>query len=119
MTFGKLQIGNIVYRCNFKKNEIIKYEVIGIDDSRFLNQIQLSLHNLSNTSAYYSYNSDYVTDIINVFSDKSYEYYRQLIDHNKDTIWCADKNTLKKIFEEYKNNINIQLNKQREYIDRL
>ncbi len=118
-TFGQLKIGNIIYRCNFRKNEIIKYEVINIDNSKYSNQLQLSLHNVDSKLAYYSYSNDYITDIVNVFSNKSYEYYRQLIDHDRDTFWCADKEAVKTVFEKYRNNINKQLSEQEININRL
>lgn len=117
-TFDDLYIGDYVYECNFKKCKFTKYEVLEKNDSDYTGQLSISLHDVSreNKTRYYD---EYVTTVIDVFKNKSYEHRRQMIGHDDDVYWCADKNAVIELFEQYQSTLNGQLKHQRELINRL
>ena len=114
--FGQLNVGDTIYKCNYLKNDIESYEVIDIMNSNYSNQKKLLLHRNNKDKKYYS---EYVTDIINVFDDNSSESARQLIGHDDNTLWCADRDAVRNAFAEYKKNILKKLNEQEIMINTL
>ena len=115
-TFSQLNVGDIIYLCNYLKNDIESYEVIDMTNYNHSNQKKLMLHKNNGDRNYYI---KYVTDIINVFNDNSSEYARQLIGHDDNILWCADKDAVKNTFVKYKKNILKKLNEQEVMINAL
>lgn len=107
-TFGQLQIGNIIYKCNYLNNDIEQYEILNIEDSCYTGQLLLSLKRNDKRKNYY----DYVNEQINVFINNSYESNRGIVGHDTNTMWCADKNAVYKTFDMYRNKILTELNNQ-------
>ena len=114
--FSQLNVGDTIYKCNYLKNNIESYEVIDITNSNHSNQKKLMLHRNSGDKKYYT---EYVTDIINVFDDNSSEYARQLIGHDNNILWCADRVAVRETFAKYKKNILKKLNEQEIMINTL
>lgn len=115
-TFSQLNVGDIIYKCNYLNNDIESYEVIDITNSNHSNQKKLMLHKNNGDKKYYI---KYVTDIINVFDDNSSEYARHLIGHDDNILWCADKDAVRNTFANYKKNILKKLNDQEIMINAL
>lgn len=114
--FSQLNVGDIIYKCNYAENDIESYEVIDITNSSYSNQKTLMLHRNNEDKKFYN---DYVTDVINVFDDNSSEHARQLIGNDENTLWCVDRNTVRETFDNYKEKILKKLNEQEIMINKL
>ena len=111
--FKNLQIGDIIYKCNFKRNDITKYEVLNNEPSRYVGQLFLSLQRINEQTRSYS---EYVNEQINVFEENSNEPCRGFIGSDKETLWCSDKTTVLNKFLEYKKNVMDLLREQQNNI---
>lgn len=119
-TFNKCGIGDIIYKVNFNKNEILKYEIINIVDSPYNNQIRFILEEKKQYNYSYEFSNTLETRSIDVFKDKSYENERSIIGHYEYTFWCADKFVVNHIFyNNYRQPILNKLNELRQNIDSL
>lgn len=116
--FKDLRIGDFVYECNFKRDEFKKYEIVNIEDSIYKNQVKLSLYDCDKIN-HYGLSDVCVNLTINVFNDNTHENRRELIGHDVDTFYCADKNSVMNIFNEYSHGIKEKLKHQKDLIDDL
>lgn len=117
-TFGNLNVGDHIWKCNFVTNDIKEYEIIDITESKYSTprsvQVCFHLSKISNNT--HTYFDNNVNEIINVYSDRLYENDRMLMGHNLNIFWCAGYKQMIECFDKYKNKILNELNDTLEHI---